>query len=995
MRALDDAFLIELGELSSDPESQREALDVVLVSRANPYLDIAAIADLHLDRGDDGTGATAVISDFKERYRQLHRALAGRSSSHLALVAGDLLCERPRDLEAATARYEEMVLGALQQIEPSLPGGLLVVPGNTDSFVGPDGVWPYSQVASMFATRDPAAVVPGVPVVSLVRVDLEGDPEGTPPLGYVVVIGLDSNAQGRGGAKDLDLGLISPGQLRAARRLVTTLRDGVGRTAPLYVIAVTHHGLLPRGAAHDLACEESTVDELTIARSMTGVTANAAAVLAQLQRLRTSLLLHADMQHRAITTLVRTPIEVGIRASDIALVPLAAFDRGAQAAGMVRIRLNLLRGEAEVGYNFDRGPYGEDAGPLQTVTPMQSASRISPAERRLLSRASSVFSGASPAPPSSAPIPTLSDELATTWDRAGYVPLCRQDGSGHGLESVRSLRYYLLLLVREGPAGGYEMLLSRHSPLHPSSVGDWDTLLLPAFKSAQGLLEHLRDDVLRQVVGKAADMHKAKSAQQFESAVGELIGKGESQDEELWQDRMREVAKADLVKLSPTTGIVTKYEYHLVVLLPFVADPGPEETADGDTARTSEQERGRELERTIVSWLDELPRIGRPGDPLIGPTIPIEAIMADGAGLRWEPTADPDDAALEHDPALARELPPGAVWFPLPDSDETHGYWRECPSIVARNADVMAWVEGELRNRRASDGSLPPHLVMGRYQARSGFAAHEQARPFTTDAPAPDGEPAASTVQALRRVTFTKDYEFMGKMAYPSELAIKRVILQRATILVGMAEHPRDVIQVFDVEGIWEPGLPFSELELGEPLGVLRPVQRYVLKAGVERAKVVNDFLAEELTGDPWGFVRASFGGMSDPVSLTPPILEQIWPEDSDSDDGGQHEFVLCDGNHRVVERVWTEETEGSPHRSMAAVAVVGTPVEPYYARAFSRYEWDVTADNQLVITPPTEFKHAARKVPGSRTDKLLYRRYFRDLETGFGPMGGQGGRFT
>ena len=1010
MRLLDDAFLQQLAATAPGSLVQEGLVRAVRVTRDDPYLDIAAIADVHVDRADPAPGQWGeVLGDFLHRYRRLHRSLAGSAPSHLAVVAGDLLCKPQPERAEATSRYRDLALPALQGIESGVTE-LLVIPGNTDAYAAAAGSSPYdAEIATKLGAPRSTSDRGGRAVASVIRVDLEEDGDEAPPLAYVAVIGFDSNDAAYRGLGDRDLGRIGADQLDAARGLVTTLRRTVGRTAPLYVVALTHHGLLPRGGpASDMVLDGGWQEDASrvlsggegdpacdglltrcapneiIASSLTGMTSNGAAVLAQLQRLRTSLLLHAGMQHRAITTILRTPVEVGGRASDVALVPLASFDPGSPAAGMVRMRLNLWRGEAEVGYKFDRGPYGEEASPLQTITPLQSASRISPAERRLLSQVQSTLTLATQAKAQGAA--ELADQIATTWDEAGYVALCRPDGSLPGLTSPRFLSYFLLLLVREGPNGGYELLLSRHTPLRPSAVGYWDTLLLPAFKSVQELLQRLRDDVLRQVVGKAADMDKAKSAQRFEQAVAKLIEDAESQEKDLWADKLREVATTEFVKVSPTTGVVTTYEYRLVVLLTFVADP----EASSETAELSAEER------TVVSWLDELPRIARPGEPQTGAaSIPIEAIMADGAGLRWEPAADPDDLDIQHDPNRARELPPGAVWFPLPDADETAGPWTDSPSIVARNADVMSWVDGELLRRRTADGSLPPHLVMGHFQEHAGYTRRGAALPFAATGPDTPEPPAASTEQALRRVTFLKGYDLDEQRAYPESLAIKRVILKRSG---GDTPSYRDLIQVFDADTFPAAPGPLSELELGEPLGVLRPVQRYVLRAGIQRAKEVNKFLAEELASDPWGFVQASWGGLTDPVTLTPPILEQIWPEDSDSGDGGEREFILCDGNHRVVQRVW------AAGERMAAVAVVGEPEQPFYAHAFSRYEWGLTAKNELAVTPPPEFKHAAREVVSpafeallalGRPEKTLYRRFYRDLETGFGPMGGQGGRYV
>jgi hypothetical protein len=124
-----------------------------------------------------------------------------------------------------------------------------------------------------------------------------------------------------------------------------------------------------------------------------------------------------------------------------------------------------------------------------------------------------------------------------------------------------------------------------------------------------------------------------------------------------------------------------------------------------------------------------------------------------------------------------------------------------------------------------------------------------------------------------------------------------------------------------------------------------------------------------------------------------------VHPDDQDSND--RREFLVCDGNHRVVWKVW------NGGEVAAAIGVVEEPRRPYYARPFSPYEWDVTADNVLTVTPDARFRHAPRRVslegllPGalkvlrSKAPELWYRRYIRDLSRGFGPMGGQGGRYV
>jgi hypothetical protein len=183
---------------------------------------------------------------------------------------------------------------------------------------------------------------------------------------------------------------------------------------------------------------------------------------------------------------------------------------------------------------------------------------------------------------------------------------------------------------------------------------------------------------------------------------------------------------------------------------------------------------------------------------------------------------------------------------------------------------------------------------------------------------------------------------------------------------------------------------------------MLRPVQRYVLKAGLERAEQILEQVRPALAeaNEPWGFARVRKGGAPKPVAVTPPIIEQLHPLDREC--GGETDFIICDGNHRVVQTVW------NGRQALPAVAVVGDLPEPYYARPFGRLEWEATAENEQVVTPDVASKYLPRKVDrkkdlpdnearkklGPVSDKMLFRRYYRDFESGFGHMGGQGGRF-
>ena len=224
-------------------------------------------------------------------------------------------------------------------------------------------------------------------------------------------------------------------------------------------------------------------------------------------------------------------------------------------------------------------------------------------------------------------------------------------------------------------------------------------------------------------------------------------------------------------------------------------------------------------------------------------------------------------------------------------------------------------------------------------------------------------------------------------------LTITRLVLARGPV-TGRGGNMRDAIYVYEAPaGCTRAELP-AVVASAPPIGGPRPAQRYVLRPGIDRAREVNAFL-EKHSPDPWGFVRVVYDGAGKPVSLTPPIVEQVGTGDVDGSYEGI-EFLVCDGNHRIVERVW-RGTEGSV---LPAVGVLGQPLHPYYARPFSPYEWDVTSDNDLTITPPTRFRYAPRRIPENAFKELhgredAFRVYFRDFNKGFGFVGGQGGRFA
>jgi hypothetical protein len=999
-------------------------IDTVTVPRDKPYYDIEMISEIALNRAEP--------RDLVTRFGVLRRAFNGaRSPTHLLVSCGNLTVRRSPagDDALPTEAHRDLWRQAFDGLTEVIPR-LVAVPGNRDiaerSAAGPKSERFYRSFADHFRlNRDAPARPQDHPAAAVARVCLAGDATPSRAFAYVAVIGFDSND----GEYKRDLvenhGQIAAAQLDASRRLVQTLVRTVAKNTPLYVVGVTHHNLLPTedrlvaaGVDRDrladrlrelecrAGCADGQISTLCAAHVMAaqdaaGSTSNGFGFLRHCLGARMSLIVHGNMRQREVATVTNTPLVPGQSPAAVAVVACPPFGKAPPTSGMARLRLNVWKGEAEVAFHHDIEAGERAPGmPVQVIHPLVSASRVSAAERRLYHRVRELVAGAAQADGGTADLGRFAAYVDDTWEETGYSALCSRDGTLPDLPFTRTARYHLLLLLRER-RGRYDILLSNHTALRASPLGEWNTLLLPAFRDVRSLLEHLRDDVLRQVMDQAAELGNAEHVRRFEEAVDRILDNGGRPDDDVWVDQIREVAKTSKRKISPTNGCVTDYEYDLVTLLPLIGRP--------DSATIRDQQEASDYD-TVMSWLNDLPTVRRVGEPPEGPRdISIEALRVGGGGLRWEPAVDMTD---ERNPAgweAVRRVPPGAIWFPLPGDDEPpNELWQQCPSIVARNADVMTWVHGELVGRRAG-ATFPAELTMG---TRSGgstaiefvgpqfpFAAPAGSGPAVAGSgPAVGGSgpaaPAGSTVEAMTRVEFMAGFDLDGQLAY-DDRKVERVLLVRRDVPVWKGSRP--VILVFDAGAYDEESVRRAAPD--DAMGLLRPVQRYVLRAGLERAAELYDQVLTRLE-DRWGFARIRKGDAPTAVAVTPPILEQLHEEDWE-DERGARDFIVCDGNHRVVELVWNRGVV------LPAIAVMGGPREPYYAKPFSRYEWQYTAGNVQDKTPDQPSKYAVRTVdldalqPAAaallrqRPESTRYRRYYRDLSTGFGNMGGQGGRYV
>jgi hypothetical protein len=759
------------------------------------------------------------------------------------------------------------------------------------------------------------------------------DATRSPTTAYVVVLGLGEHD----GVDDE----------RGAWRLVELIANGVGREAPVFVVGVTSRDLLATGT--------STRELLRLAH-----------------RLRMSIVLHAGPDRHDLLTLAGTELlDRGSDTAPVSLVACPTTKTGEGTPGMARIRVNVWKGEAEIAFRHDVGSDREPGRPLQLVRPLVSASRVSASERRLYAKVRELLADCPGAE-------TFRKHVESTWKDHGYTALSDRDGEvPDELPVTRYVRYDLLLLLRERTPGHYDLLLSHHTPLRPPAVADWNTLLLPATQSVRTLLERLRDDVMRQAVGQADDLERAEQARAFEDAVAKILDDVEEEHGgEVWPDQVREVGAFKEKKISPTYGTVCEYDYRFVTLLPLVDRP----TLLGE-------ERVRNASK-IALWLNGLHAVTAEG--LEGePALTMEALEKDGAGLRWDPAVEMVASPNAEQRRSARKFPPGAVWFPVEIGTD---WWQGCPSIAARNRDVMQEVDRILTLLwKQEGGRFPAQFVLGQAPAIGDVFSAEDEQRYSFD----------DTCAALRKVKLTQ-HDLNGTIAYP-DADVRPVILLRIDKVWHDADDAprRGAIFVFDASD--RVMRERDELEREEPIGMLRPVQRYVLRSGLDRIQAIaRDVLDAESDLDPWGYLRIVKGASPRSAALTPPIIEQLHVADWESD-AGRHEFIVCDGNHRVVLNAWIN---GAP---TAAVAIVSQPAAPYYARPFGRLEWDCTAGNELFASPDQASKYAVRAVDlehdptlSQESKELLarvpeerrYRRYFRDLETGFGYMGGQGGRY-
>lgn len=930
----------------------------VYASRNAPYFTIEVVSNPHVDDWD-ADGETAVEGEFRED-------LVGQFVSRYEALRSSFGTDRPQLIVTRGSRTIEQAPGA--------PAGLAV--SGPDSMIWTPAAAQLNSLAdAVLSVHRPAGDASETETAVVFRMFLQ-DPEtkqiDSEPYVYIAVVGVTSaSAEG------------ATPELRQTRRLIQRLTTSVAMNSPLHVFCVSDNDDVRSALALECA------------------------------NLRVPVLISGGSGVAEVATIDRSLLSAKPSTASVTVAKCPSFKSGTGSPGLGRLQINVRRGEVAVASAYDLGSEFTTK-PVQVVAPLDSVSRVSSSEQRLRENFERLIArerkSLSVGHRRNAELDKFEATSNEMWERTGYVALADDSGTVP-LEPTRQLKYNLLLLVREREDGGYDVLLNNHSPKRASQLSDWNALLFPAFKSVRGLLEHLRDDVLRQAVERAGDLERAAHAQDFEEAVERILADESGDGGELWADELREIAARKIRKISPTTGEVTEFEYRLVTLLPFIDRSVA--TLAGDRSESDERDDDRRDRRRIIDWLNRLDTVqSSPGAGDIQTGLAIEALQTGGCGVRWDPASALAEVADETSTRQSQRAWPGAIWFPLDDNDGEL-LWRTCDALISRNADVITWVEEVLRGKGLENRTLPPELLLGQYEPdQDSFEFASDIFPFEREGgpgPTVEGVPGDSTVDGLSKVQLTNDLDLKGTLAYDGAV-FKRVYLVPRHYGSGSAR--RTAVLVFEAP---DGGPCTEELLAGEPLGALRPVQRYVLRAGLSRARDVNDQVLDQLAeqGDPWGFVRVKKGGAPEPVTVTPPIIEQIHELDRENhdllraDNEQSHspliDFVVCDGNHRIVQRLFDPEQP----QPIVAVAVVGDLAHPYYARPFGRLEWDVAAENVQVVTPDEASKYLARRVaddelvpdeegavPGIAPGRR-YRRYFRDLTTGFGNLGGQGGRYV
>jgi hypothetical protein len=894
------------------------------------------LSDLHLEVDMDGHNVQAHEDRLRNKLK-LWQAESGVARPHGFLLSGDVVhggfiakeAERAKTKVAAAYvntynRVANILRTVLFGSDPVDVRRILAIPGNHDVFrdgepLGePLGTYmfdPYEMhFAAQFSSKGDFTLPAPATAVDCPRLCLFGGENGV-----VALVGLDSNHnQYRGSEKLINHGLVHYKQLDRFRDLVSALSAAVN-DRPLQIVVAIHHQLLPIWEEDPTALDRNAEDVLV------RVTLDARSIIEAMQDCCVSLVVHGHMHKEAVQQVSYLPLKPGREPRMFSIVSCPSYG---DEKGAALLAFDIYTGQASAQIILP-----EKEKSVGATVAMHSASRIPSREMRLYSELRQWLSADSNLPskrhrsllPKADParVGAFQNAVTARWDNCGYVQVSSIPGEKIEFpvsadKVMRSKKYFLLVLLKRDGSTVY-ILLNNHVPLRTSDFSSWDTLLFPAFQDLREEIEHTKRDLVRSVEHLSLQRNtEFKKKIELKKGLIEKLAEIPREEWEQYESEFRLLGQNEFVKFSPTDGQPQRYEYNLVSLDAFAM-------------------KGHRRGFTQVFEKN------------------VEVVETGDVNCR------PDPEVIVRDPGVSRppRIPLGLVWFPL------HAL-KDCPSVMARNADVVSWVTSVLedaRNKESGD-DYPTWLLVGQHSSKvSDTITVVGSRPFSESPDKTgfddDGFPL-SLESGLRSVRFYSGKPLADEFAYQeNEQRFESVVLRRND------RHDR-YIRVFDSDN--------SEL------GVLRPTQRYVLKKGLARVLWLANVLEQIFDLNGYLKVRLPGGNL---MSILPPVIETVADDDRELPD--RNEFLVCDGNHRIVQRCWNENL------SVRAVLVRKTK-HKYYAYPFSAREWNITAENQWLTAPDLYSKYAPRAYPGD-SGRDSYRTYFRDFNTGFKNIGGQGGR--
>lgn len=950
------------------------------------------ISDLHIcclnresrtTRGESDTN----IRRIKSLYQELVGTFRYETNSNAPrvdglLVSGDLIDaplhqERYQQLSATSeidAVWQfghDFVCSVLEDVCKDLniqpEDGLLVVPGNHDIFRGAElinsGVSPKRGESFLNNVHNRLHKGPKPndcrDLINNPRLCLFGDEDGV-----VAVFGLDSNGMTYHYRDGLhDFGRVGDQQLTGIEETLNELGKLFFGT-PLYVFVVMHHHLLPvekfEEVERRVSNEYRDKDDRHVHVLMNSVNIDSPDIITRLQKLRVSLISHGHM-HSPLIQSIRYHNYHESPSNDTSLkvvgVPSLVQRENTRHIverpyiGCTVFTIDKFRGTVRIDVLAKRDDSTKIVRSINS--PLISISQVSPEERRVYRRVHSWLRPRDPQPPDDVPYtgsPSEDDGLDRfrgafdrLWCEAGYTlisslprALTGDDGSDLLFPNViwrndypKKKHYRLLVVLLENNDSNNDPYILLNNHI-PIRDSNYGAWQAPLLPAFNSL-EQLLINLRNDLCRMRDDLETRKPMQVIE-------------------DKRKRQGVENAMRLLGMVG-------------PDSFDDKMIDLAKREFTKFSPVDGQPQLyEYTLTAIESFTLRPGMRGS--LADAIRTLMISSPEHAYRWE---------------LGREQAmDGYVWFPF-------RHWRQCKAIVSRNADVMAWLEqvlgdlGTLRDRA-------PWLYCGITGGVDDSLRINRVTPHPFDEVAGEENTVCtgpiSLVTGLRHVRLQQQYDLGGVRPYETA-EIKLVLLRKEN--KELDNSARDRIGVYDQCG-------------NQLIGYLRPVQRYVLSSGLRRAKNIREAVGKISDVDPAklnGYITIH-RSIGDQIALLPPIIEGVPSEEREViiEDGKEiAEYLVCDGNHRIVQYCWRDK-----HDVLAVL--ISNPSERYYAYPASCWSWNITSRNEIRNSPDLYGKYSPRlpdqdnnleRQSGEHYGHNWYRRFYRDFSTAF-DSGTQGG---